>query len=79
MLPRKDSNLDKEIQNLSCYHYTTRQRAAKLIVSIGATGKLLDVNADRRLTAECPITDHISSLRRQPDFGAFPRGLHFHV
>ena len=23
-LPRKDSNLDKEIQNLSCYHYTTR-------------------------------------------------------
>ncbi len=24
-LPRKDSNLDKEIQNLSCYHYTTRQ------------------------------------------------------
>jgi hypothetical protein len=25
-LPRKDSNLDKEIQNLSCYHYTTRHR-----------------------------------------------------
>jgi hypothetical protein len=24
-LPRKDSNLDKEIQNLWCYHYTTRQ------------------------------------------------------
>ncbi len=24
-LPRKDSNLDKEIQNLSCYRYTTRQ------------------------------------------------------
>ena len=27
-LPRKDSNLDKEIQNLSCYHYTTRHRRA---------------------------------------------------
>ena len=26
-LPRKDSNLDKEIQNLSCYRYTTRHRA----------------------------------------------------
>ena len=24
-LPRKDSNLDKEIQNLWCYRYTTRQ------------------------------------------------------
>jgi hypothetical protein len=24
-LPRKDSNLNKEIQNLSCYRYTTRQ------------------------------------------------------
>jgi hypothetical protein len=24
-LPRKDLNLDKEIQNLSCYRYTTRQ------------------------------------------------------
>lgn len=24
-LPRKDSNLDKESQNLLCYHYTTRQ------------------------------------------------------
>ena len=31
-LPRKDSNLDKEIQNLSCYHYTTRhaEERAKL-------------------------------------------------
>ena len=28
-LPRKDSNLDKEIQNLSCYHYTTRQNKRK--------------------------------------------------
>ena len=25
-LPRKDSNLDKQIQNLLCYHYTTRQK-----------------------------------------------------
>ncbi len=24
-LPRKDSNLDKENQNLLCYRYTTRQ------------------------------------------------------
>ena len=28
-LPRKDSNLDKEIQNLSCYHYTTRHRGMR--------------------------------------------------
>jgi hypothetical protein len=27
-LPRKDSNLDKEIQNLWCYRYTTRQMLA---------------------------------------------------
>ena len=25
MLSRKDSNLDKQNQNLLCYHYTTRQ------------------------------------------------------
>ena len=25
LLSRKDSNLDKQNQNLLCYHYTTRQ------------------------------------------------------
>ena len=29
-LPRKDSNLDKQIQNLSCYRYTTRQSGVPL-------------------------------------------------
>ena len=29
-LPRKDSNLDKEIQNLSCYRYTTRHRREEM-------------------------------------------------
>lgn len=28
-LPHKDSNLNKQIQNLRCYHYTMRQLAQK--------------------------------------------------
>jgi hypothetical protein len=42
-LPRKDSNLDKEIQNLLCYHYTTRQfpiRALKY-ARFKTSGKLI--------------------------------------
>ena len=36
-LPRKDSNLEREIQNLLCYHYTTRQCAVqeKAVTLIG--------------------------------------------
>lgn len=28
-LPHKDSNLNKQIQNLLCYHYTMRQYGTK--------------------------------------------------
>lgn len=34
-LPHKDSNLDKEIQNLSCYHYTMRHLANTALRSRG--------------------------------------------
>lgn len=33
MLSCQDSNLDKQDQNLLCYHYTTRQfRTAKIVI-----------------------------------------------
>ena len=31
VLSRKDSNLDKQNQNLLCYHYTTRQNREQLL------------------------------------------------
>ena len=37
-LPRRDSNPNKQNQNLRCYHYTTRQTRHVLFVMAGSTG-----------------------------------------
>ena len=74
-LPRKDSNLDKEIQNLSCYRYTTRQSRTEDVRRSGRFRKWQLAHA----SSAPKETRRVKSARRcQPDLGAFTGGLDFH-
>ncbi len=68
-LPRKDSNLDKEIQNLWCYHYTTRQAECSEDLKLSS---FFPQEASKRSKFGAKALP-----RRQPDLGAFLRSLHF--
>jgi hypothetical protein len=87
MLPRKDSNLDKEIQNLSCYRYTTRQNNGegepKSILWPDARGWLICVfrqNPDLGRT-DAPevrpyLLNSVWALVAQSCFGSLASGFH---